>query len=213
MNPFISFLLFIFTVLPTSMLVWIISYLALDISFWMSTGIALVAMAILHFSIKGYRKVKFLKTHQLSRKEYAYIKKNLSEAKKKISRLQKALISARSIPAFKQNIDILRVTKRIYNITKREPRRFYKAEKFYFYHLDSLVELTEKYAFLKNQPKKTWELEQSLKDTRYTIKDLTKNLEKDLHEVLANDIEQLNFELDVVKHSIKSRKDDESRRF
>lgn len=31
---------------------------------------------------------------------------------------------------------------------------FYEAEDFFFSHLDSLVELTEKYAFLEKQPVK-----------------------------------------------------------
>ncbi|MDZ5471897.1 5-bromo-4-chloroindolyl phosphate hydrolysis family protein [Bacillus sp. 31A1R] len=208
MNPFISLIVFLFAALPASTGAWLISFFGFDQTFWMSSGIALGTAFISYISIKGLIKRSYLKKHQLTSKEYAYIKKNLKEAKSKIGRLQKALIASRSIPSFKQNVDILRVTRKIYSITKKEPKRFYQAERFYFYHLDSLVEITEKYAFLKNQPKKAAELEISLFDTRQVIKELTLSIEKDLNHVLSNDINQLNFELDV----IKTRKDDESRR-
>ncbi|MFP3381758.1 5-bromo-4-chloroindolyl phosphate hydrolysis family protein, partial [Bacillus sp. SIMBA_069] len=59
-------------------------------------------------------------------------------------------------------------------------------------------------------------LELSLTETRKTLKELTKTIEKDLYKVIADDIDNLNFELDVAKQSIKTRKEsqviDESRR-
>jgi 5-bromo-4-chloroindolyl phosphate hydrolysis protein len=78
------------------------------------------------------------------------------------------------------------------------------------------MELAEKYVFLAQQPKKNRELELSLTETRKTLKELTNTIEKDLYKVIADDIDNLNFELDVAKHSIKTRKEsqviDESRR-
>ncbi|MGH3042923.1 MAG: 5-bromo-4-chloroindolyl phosphate hydrolysis family protein, partial [Gaiellaceae bacterium] len=83
-------------------------------------------------------------------------------------------------------------------------------------HLDSAMELAEKYVFLAQQPKKNRELELSLTETRKTLKELTNTIEKDLYKVIADDIDNLNFELDVAKQSIKTRKEsqviDESRR-
>ncbi|WP_075983000.1 5-bromo-4-chloroindolyl phosphate hydrolysis family protein [Bacillus massilinigeriensis] len=214
MNPFLSFLVRTFFAIPTTIVVWLVSFFAFEQTFFLSTVFAILGGAIMYYSIKGISKRRFLKRHGLSRKEYMYIEKNLEEAKKKINRLNKALFSVRSIASLKQNIDIVRVSRRIYSITKKEPKRFYKAEKFYFTHLDSLVELSEKYAFLASQPKKNFELENSLRDTRLTIEDLTGSLEKDLYYILSNDIDELNFELDVAKKSIKTLNDieDESRR-
>jgi len=153
--------------------------------------------------IKWITKRKFLKKHQLSRKEFAYIVQNLKEAKKKIHRLQKVFFNVRNIGAFKQMLDLIRLVKRIYAIIRREPRRFYQAEKFFFYHLDSIVELSEKYAFLAAQPVKNNELYFSLKDTRNTLKELKRTIENDLYEVLSKDIDHLEFELNVAKHSLK----------
>jgi 5-bromo-4-chloroindolyl phosphate hydrolysis protein len=152
----------------------------------------------------------------LTRKEYQYIKKNLIEAKPKIWRVQKALISVRHISSFKQRKEMIKMIRKIYNLTKKEPKRFYQAEQFYYSHLDSAMELAEKYVFLAQQPKKNRELELSLTETRKTLKELTNTIEKDLYKVIADDIDNLNFELDVAKQSIKTRKEsqviDESRR-
>ena len=152
----------------------------------------------------------------MTRKEYQFIKKNIDDAKRKISRLHKALFSIRHIPSLKQRMELMRTTRKIYRLTKKEPKRFYKAEQFYFSHLDSAVELSEKYVFLSAQPKKTYELDQSLYETRRTLEQLTSMVEEDLYKVISDDIDQLNFEIDVAKHTIKTKKDsqiiDESRR-
>jgi 5-bromo-4-chloroindolyl phosphate hydrolysis protein len=97
---------------------------------------------------------------------------------------------------------LVRIVNKIYGITKREPKRFYQAEQFYYTNLDSIVELTEKYAFLNSQPVKTPELTQSLKETRLTMNRLTDSLERDLYTVIEDDIDDLQFELDVAKKSI-----------
>lgn len=212
MNPFLAFLLRTSVAIPTTATVWLISFFAFDQTFLMSSLISLGGGAISYLAVKGMTNRSFLKKHQLTRKEYVYIKQNLDEAKRKIARLNKALFSIKHVPSLKQRVDILRITRKIYNVTKKEPKRFYQAEKFYFSHLDSLVELTEKYVFLSNQPKKSLDLEQSLHETRRTLDDLAYHLENDLNDFLANDMEQLNFEIDVAKKSIKPPFSDESRR-
>lgn len=89
----------------------------------------------------------------------------------------------------------------------KEPKRFYKAEEFYFSHLDSLVELTEKYSFISSQPKQNSEMGQSLIETRRTLIELTKVVEDDLYHVISDDINTLNFEIDVAKHTIQKKKE------
>ncbi|WP_128574756.1 5-bromo-4-chloroindolyl phosphate hydrolysis family protein [Bacillus amyloliquefaciens] len=145
----------------------------------------------------------FLKKHRLTRKEYAYIKENLEEAKGKIIRLRRALFRSKSIQMLKQNAEILRITRRIYLLTKQEPKRFYQAERFYYQTLDSVVELTEKYALLSSQPRKNKDLSMSLSETRMTLAELSRRLEEDLHELMKEDIDNLHFELDMAKHSLR----------
>lgn len=159
---------------------------------------------------------RFLKKHGLTKREYQYIKRNLDEARRKIARLHKAMFSIRHFPTLKQRMEFMRVTRRIYRLTRSEPKRFYQAEQFYFSHLDSAVELAEKYVFLSSQPRKSRELDQSLQETRRTLDALTHHVEEDLHRVIAEDIDQLHLEIDVARNSIEkikeSRIHDESRR-
>ncbi|GLB61081.1 5-bromo-4-chloroindolyl phosphate hydrolysis family protein [Cytobacillus sp. NCCP-133] len=216
MNSFLAFTFRLLTAVPLSVSVWLVSYFAFDQTFLLS-GVYGAAAGLLTYWAGGIiQRRRFLKRHGLTRREYQYIKRNLDEAKRKLTRLHKAMFSIRHFPTLKQRMEFMRVTRRIYRLTKREPKRFYQAEQFYFSHLDSAVELAEKYVFLSSQPKKTRELDQSLKETRRTLDMLTHHVEEDLHRVIEEDIEQLNFEIDVAKNSIEKIKDsrfqDESRR-
>jgi 5-bromo-4-chloroindolyl phosphate hydrolysis protein len=206
MNPFLSFFIRTSVAIPTTLIIWLISYFGFDQTFLLSSIFSVCGGILISYIVKGNLHHRYLKKQQLTRKEYKYIKENLAVAKKRLSRLNKALLSYRYLKSIKQRKDILLITRKIYSITKKEPKRFYKAEKFYFSHLESLVELTEKYVFLSSQPLKTRELDQYLSETRKAIEDFSGLIEKDLNEIIAGDIEQLNFELDVVKH-IKSNKD------
>ena len=207
MNSFLKFITGVFVSIPAAVIVGLVSFFAGDQTFLLSSAISVAGGAVTYIAMSMYMESRFLKKHGLTSKEYKYIKKNLNEAKQKIARLQKTLLSIRNISNLKQRIDILRITKKIYSLSQKEPKRFYLAERFYFSHLDSVVELTEKYALLSAQPKKNHEIEQSLSDTRFTLNELTKSLENDLYQALSADIDHLNFEIDVAKHSIKSLKE------
>ncbi|MGM0902889.1 MAG: 5-bromo-4-chloroindolyl phosphate hydrolysis family protein [Bacillota bacterium] len=206
MNPILSFLIRSAVTIPSAIMIWIISFFSLNNTFWVSSGISLVGGALIFGIASLYTGSQFLKKNGLTRKEYRYIKKNLDEAKQKISRLHKSLFSIRHLPSLKERVELLRVIRKIYNMTKREPKRFYQAERFYFSHLDSVLELTEKYAFLSTQPKRNREIEWSLAETRATLSEMSKLVEKDLYHVLENDIDNLNFEIDVAKYSINTGK-------
>jgi 5-bromo-4-chloroindolyl phosphate hydrolysis protein len=207
MNPILSLIVRSFAAVPLTILTWLFCYFPFNQGFWASTFFAVLGGALTHVVLAFFQKNRFLKKHQLSRKEYRYIQKNLVEAKRKINRLNKSLFSIRDLASVKQRIDILRITKKIHKMTVKEPKRFYQAEPFYFSHLDSVVELTEKYSFLSSQPKQNIEMGQSLIETRRTLNELTKVLESDLYQVISNDIDTLNFEIDVAKHSIDKQKD------
>jgi len=206
MNLFLSFLLRSAVTIPSAIMIWIVSFFTLNNTFWVSSGLSLVGGAFVFGVASLYTGSRFLKKNGLTRKEYRYIKNNLEEAKQKISRLHKSLFSIRHLPSLKERVELLRVIRKIYNMTKREPKRFYQAERFYFSHLDSVLELTEKYAFLSTQPKRNREMEWSLAETRATLSEMSKLVEKDLYHVLENDLDNLNFEIDVAKYSINTGK-------
>ncbi|MBM7713709.1 5-bromo-4-chloroindolyl phosphate hydrolysis protein [Bacillus thermophilus] len=202
MRAFYSFLLGMLSA-GEAFLIWLILFLGFDFAFLPSAGISLLAGALTFFSIKWISDYRFLKKNRLTRKEYAYIQKNLHEAKKKVGRLQKAFFSVRTLGAFKQLYELSKLVKRMYTIVHKDPRRFYQSERFFFYHLDSVVELSERYAQLAAQPVKNEQIYLSLKETQSTLEDLSESIKKDIYQVLSSDVDDLQFELDVARHSLK----------
>jgi 5-bromo-4-chloroindolyl phosphate hydrolysis protein len=184
-------------------IIWLSSLFGFHQSFWLSSGISVIGGVLCYWITSIYLNHRFLKKHGLKRKEYRYIKENLDEARGKVFRLHKSLLSIRHIPSITQRMELIKVSKKIYSLTRKEPKRFFQAEGFYFSHLDSAVELAEKYVFLSRQPKKTPELDQSLHEALWTLEELNKTVEKDLYKIISEDIEKLDFEIDVAKHSLK----------
>ncbi|MCM3763549.1 5-bromo-4-chloroindolyl phosphate hydrolysis family protein [Neobacillus niacini] len=207
MNPVLSLIVRSFVAIPVTVFTGFISFFFFDVNFLPSIALALAGGFFTHVVLGLFMSSSFLKKHGLTRKEYRYIQKNLADANKKIRRLNKSLFTIRDLNSVKQRIDILRITKKIQKMAAKEPKRFYQAEPFYFSHLDSVVELTEKYNFLISQPKKSLEINQSLIETRQTLNELTRVLEEDLYQVVSNDVDHLNFEIDVAKHTINKQKE------
>ncbi|MBS4202993.1 5-bromo-4-chloroindolyl phosphate hydrolysis family protein [Lederbergia citrea] len=202
MKSVYSFFLGMFTAVET-ILIWIILFFGFKNPPFTSFLIALLIGGVTFFGLKWFFDYQFLKKNKLTRKEYNYIQKNLQEAKRKMSRLQKAFFSVRSMGAFKQLYELNKLAKRMYAIVNKDPRRFYQSERFFFYHLDSVVELSERYAHLAAQPIKNEKMYISLKETQSTLDDLRESIKKDIYHVLSTDIDDLKFELDVAKHSLK----------
>lgn len=214
MNKFLLRFIQTGAAIPFSAFMWLLVYAGFDQTFWMSSLYAVIGGGAMFIGVGYYLEKRVLEKNRLTKKEYKYIQRNLKEANVKIKRVQKSLFSMRHIRSLKQRMELLRMVRNIQRLNTREPRRFFKAEQFYFSHLDSIMELSEKYAFLSSQPGKNRELERSLYDTQDTLKELTKIVEKDLNYMLADDIDHLNFEIDVAKHSIKKLNEipDETRR-
>jgi 5-bromo-4-chloroindolyl phosphate hydrolysis protein len=203
MRHFFEFILRSAAGVSTTILVWLISFFAFDQTVLASLLIGFLGGTGVYLLLGWILNKQYLKENGITRREYKYIRNNLKEAKEKINRLQKAVLRIRNFPDMKQNYEVIKLVNKIYSTTKKEPKRFFKAEQFYFTNLDSIVEITEKYALLHSQPAKTPELKISLKETRLTIDKLTDSLENDLYRVLEDDIDDLQFELDVAKKTME----------
>ncbi|KAB7706246.1 protein xpaC [Bacillus aerolatus] len=209
-NPLLFILHALITV-PVAVLSGLLLVNQFALSPLLASAGAVAAGAVVYFGLGKYADARLYKKYGLTRKEYNFIFENMKEAKKKLSRLQSVFVRVRSISSLKQMIELNRLVRRIFSVVKKEPKRFYEAESFFYSHLDSVVELAEKYALLNTQRLKNASVKQSLLETKETLDDLTKTLEKDLHKVLAKDIEHLTFELDVAKHSLNKRELPEDR--
>ena len=166
-----------------------------------AAGFAAVFMLYTNFSNRRIQK-----KYGLNRREYYYILDQLQEAKSKLSRLQNLFLKVRSLRSLKQMIELNSLVKRIYSVVKKEPKRFYEIEPFFYSHLDSVVELAEKSALLSSKKVKGTDMKRSLIETTETLGDLSQTLEADLRQVLARDIEHLTIELDVAKQRTSQRK-------
>ena len=207
MNTFLQFLLrsvISFSIGTSSFIVYL---LLLDLGFPLTLISGIGTGLLIFIIVKAIQKRWWLNKNGLSSQEFRYINRNLREAKEKVKRLQRQQLKVRSLGAFKQILDINRLSRRIYQLVKKEPKRFFSAESFFFYHLDSVVEITEKYTFLASQPGKNKEAFLSLQQTRTTLDDLTDSLEKDLHKVLADDMDTLQFELNFANQHLSHKKD------
>lgn len=149
---------------------------------------------------------RLLRRNKLTRREYKYIKDNIREAEQKIQRLQKSFFRARSIDSWKVLFENLRIAKRIIQIVKNEPRRFFLADRFFFYHLDSSIEIAEKYTKLATQPIHDVEMRRFIEESKSALKELNGQLQEDLKSVLQHDVDHLQFELDVVKKQLQQSK-------
>lgn len=205
LKTFLFFMLRTFTAGFAMVMIWLISFFGFDQSFLWSSVFGLIGGTAVYYGMKVGTQSQFLRRNGLTRKEYKLVEENLKEAKQKIHRLQKAFIQIQNLTNAKQNFETLRVIYKIYNITKKEPRRFFLADEFYYSHLESIVELAEKYTFLASQPAKTVDLAKSLRETRETMDDLVKLIEQDLHLMIEGDINNLNFEIVVAKKFIERK--------
>jgi 5-bromo-4-chloroindolyl phosphate hydrolysis protein len=141
----------------------------------------------------------------LTMAEYRHINTQLKEARTKLKQLNGYYMKVRSIRAFKQLFEMNRLAKRIVQIVKTEPKKFYQVESFFYAHLETAVELTSKYTLLVSQPVKAHDVQLALQDTRETLLELNEVMEHDLRQVLSSDIEHLRMELDFAKISLRKQ--------
>ncbi|MEK4425367.1 5-bromo-4-chloroindolyl phosphate hydrolysis family protein [Solibacillus sp. FSL K6-1523] len=143
----------------------------------------------------------------LSKSEYHLIEAQLKQAKAHAQTLTQQIVRVRSVRSFKQINEMSKLTKRIINIVQTNPQKFYAVEDFFYAHLPSAVQLSDKYTLLTKEQVTGNEIHLALEDTRKTLKELHVTMEEDLKNALASDIENLKIELDFAKMSNEKRKE------
>lgn len=187
-----------FIAAPISFSAWLFFLIGTNLTFLPATGLFFAIYFASSFTIKQLQISSLLKEFGLSRSEYQYIKGQLTSAKQKLKRLNSYYGKVRSVQAFRQLHEMNQLSRRILNTVKANPQKFYHVENFFYAHLDSAVELTSKYAMLVNQPLKDDEIQTALQNTRTTLNDVSQQLEQDLRNAIATDIESLKIEIDYV---------------
>lgn len=143
----------------------------------------------------------------ISKSEYTLIDAQLKQAKSHVQALNQQYVRVRSVRSFKQINEMSKLAKRIINLVQTNPQKFYAVEDFFYAHLPSAVELSDKYTLLTKEQIPSTDVHLALEDTRKTLKELQVTMEDDLKSALSSDIENLKIELDFAKMSNEKRKD------
>lgn len=184
--------------LPISVSTWLVLLFGAGMNYFVASGLFFLVYFGSSFTIKQIQTYKEINMLDLTRSEYQYIQQQLKTAKAQSRKLNSYYGKVRSMQAFRQLHSINTTARKIISIVQENPKKFYSIENFFYAHLDSAVELTSKYALLVNQPIKDQEVKTALHDTRFTLQELNTQLESDLKNALASDIETLKMEIDFV---------------
>lgn len=170
-------------------------------------GIIAVTYTLSNFIMKHIQHHQVCKHHGLSRQEYKHIAEQLKKAEQQILEFNKYFLRVRSVHQFKLILEMHRLSRNIIKIVKKEPKKFYNVEPFFYAHLETATQLTKQYTMLTQQPLKDREIQLALSETRTTLTDLHDTIEYDLKRALADDIEQLKIEIEFAKHSNKQQQE------
>lgn len=175
-------------------------------TFFLMIGIPAVTYSISNKVIHAIQIRKRAKELNFTTDEYKMINKYLTQAREQISKLSTGYIRVRSIKSFRVLNDMVKISRRIVNIVQTNPKKFYLVEDFFYSHLPSAVELTDKYAILTKEKMKDIDIQLALEETRVILKGLSDSMEQDLKDVLKTDLEHLRIELDFAKMEQEKRK-------
>lgn len=188
--------------LPIMGVMFPVLYLGAEIGLLASGAVAAGSYIASNTTIKQVQFSSTSKELGMTRSEYKHVVSQVQEAKTKIKKLQSHYYRVRSISSFKQLMEMTKIANKILIVVQQNPRKFYLAENFFYSHLDSAMELTEKYTLLIGQPVKDREIKVALQDTRETLQSMNRVMENDLKKVLSSDVEQLRMELDYARLAV-----------
>lgn len=188
--------------LPLMTAMFPILYLGAEIGLIASGAVAAGTYIASNTTIKQVQLSSDSKKLGMTRSEYKHVRIQIKDARKKIKLLQSQYYRVRSISSFKQLTNMVKVSNRILSQVQQNPRKFYLAEPFFYSHLDSALELTEKYTNLVGLPVKDRELKVTLQETREMLTSLNSLIEGDLKQTLSSDVEKLRMELDYAKLTV-----------
>ena len=207
MNKWISEGLNLMISIPLGIVAWSISLFSLELG-WLPSLLIMVGVPVTFYSgFKGVLLYNFLKKHNLSYKDYKYIDSQINIAEKKVKKLNLALIKMKHLSSIKMRLEFIQNNRKLMAEIKKDPKKFYQAENFFYQYLDSAVELASRYNLLVSHPTKSFDYEETLHSTRKTLFELKPLIDEQLNLVLNNNIEHLQLEIDIAKLAIDKHKD------
>ncbi|WP_078380365.1 5-bromo-4-chloroindolyl phosphate hydrolysis family protein [Sutcliffiella halmapala] len=139
---------------------------------------------------------------KIERKEKKYALTQIKEAKEKVKKINSTRFKVRSIFVYQNITKLYKISNKVIKIVEKEPIRYRSAQTFFQQHLDSSAIITEKYVQLLSQPVRTHEVSTALRDTERALKQLERNMEKELLVVLSGDMNNLNTEIKLLNQHL-----------
>ena len=155
-----------------------------------------------------YQQTKRAKQLNLTRSQFIHIDEQLQIATKNANALTQKYVQVRSVKSFKVIYEMSKLSKRIIALVRKDPTKFYIIEEFFYAHLPSALELSDKYALLTKQQVTGTDIHIALNDARVTLKELYETMEMDLKKALSPDIESIKLELDFAKLANEQRQNE-----
>lgn len=159
------------------------------------------------FIIKKIQTKSRSKQLGLTVSEMKLIDQQLKSARQHIQTISKLPFKINSVKTFKRKTEMVKTARRIVNIVQTNPQKFFGIEDFFYAHLPSAAQLSEKMTMLTKQQVKGSDIHLALDDTRSTLKELHDTIEDDLKLALKDEIESLKIELDFAKLENDRRKE------
>ena len=149
----------------------------------------------------------------LSDSEIELFRDTMNQAKIQIEQLQKNVRSNSKLKALDLRHDYLKISKALFKEIVKNPTRLSDASLFLYTHLPNLVDLTNKYVEINNHEIKSREAYDRLEEGIQVIEQLTKLIQRDYQDFVADDFEDMDIEINMAKKHIEKDSDHQTLQF
>lgn len=184
---------------PVALIVGFISINFFVVDQWIDWLLMIGSYIGAYIPIQMTTSNQYLNEMGLSRREYKYVRKHLTEANPKVKTLLSQYTKIRSYRDFKTINEINRIARTIHKTVQKNPKKFFKVDSFFFSHLDNTVNLINQYVHLARMPHKNDDEMKQLNAAKITLEELKRTLQADLRALNAEDYQQMSVEVDLAK--------------
>ncbi|EOT39913.1 5-bromo-4-chloroindolyl phosphate hydrolysis family protein [Enterococcus columbae] len=145
--------------------------------------------------------------------EIELFRDTMYQAKMQIEQLQANILSNSKLKALDLRRDCLKISKALFKEIVKNPKRLADASHFLYTHLPNLVDLTNKYIEINQHEIKNKEAYDKLEEGIQVIDQLAVLIGKDYQDFVADDLEDLDLEINVARKHIDRNADDQNLQF
>lgn len=129
--------------------------------------------------------------------------KTVRQGIEKLRNIRNLTLKIVSNDVAKEIQDICKTGADIFDYIRKNPDDFKKAKQFINYYLDTTEKIVNRYVQLSAAKDKSSEIEASLKKVEETLASIDQTYKKQLHNLMENDVLDLNTEIKVLETTMK----------